>query len=301
MQTYQQAMRTFNCFLHCLGYAVGAAATPSQLSEFIAWLSLQNKATATISSYVAGIAFWHKMQSLPDPTDNFVYRKLLSALRRNQSVGDQRQPISGVILQRLVGVLPSVTVSNYECTLFTTAFILAYFGLLRLGEIAVDSSSRAKGGLRTADACIQRTGGCSIVVLSLRHTKTSQYGKPQTVTLQAVPESQLCPVQAVEKFLAVRPVVGDSAAFLCHYDATPLSRYQLQAVLRKATAAIGLDPHQYTSHCFRIGAASTFSALGCSPEEIKLCGRWRSSAYRSYIRQTGAIPTRLLACLGSKR
>jgi len=293
MRSYQQAIKTFNGFQLSLGYPPGGAATQDQLSEFIAWLSVHKKAPSTIASYVAGVGFWHKIRSLPDPSNNFLVKKMLAALRRERPAGDQRLPISGVILKDLMKGLVISTSSQYECTMYQTAFIVAYFGFLRLGEIVADSNRRAEGGLRGDDVSIQRTSGQGVVVVNLRHTKTSQYGRPQTVKLQAAPGSAVCPVRAVQRYAAVRPLSATS--YFCHFDASPVTRYQFQAVLRRATAAIGLDTRQYSSHSFRIGAASTAAAVGLTADQIKSCGRWRSAAYRSYIRQPETIPTPRLA------
>jgi len=292
MQAYQQAMRAFDAFRQALNYTARKVATPSQVSEFIGWLSLHGKAAATISSYVAGIAFWHRMLSIPDPTVGFRIKKLLSALHRQQAATDKRLPISASILVKLIGGLSNVTVSLYEVSLYRTVFIIAYFGFLRLGEIVADSGKRLAGGLRAQDVSVLRTGGQGVVVINLRHTKTSQYGPPQIVRLQAVPGNPLCPVQAVRKYMAIRPQAAVS--FFCHFDGSYLTRHQLQSTLRKATTAIGLDSRYYTSHSFRIGAATSAAAAHLPYELIQQCGRWRSSAFKAYIRQPGCVPSQLL-------
>jgi len=293
MQAYQQAMHAFDAFRQAMSYTGVKIATPAQVSEFIAWLSLQRKAHATVSCYVAGLSFWHRIHCLPDPTNCFLIKKLLSALRRRRQVADKRLPISPIILKQLIHGLASVTKSRYELTLYQTVFIIAYFGFLRLGEIAAESKQRIAGGLLATDVRVQRTGGQDMVVITLRHTKTSQYGFPQIIKLQSAPGNTLCPVLAVQRFMAVRPQAGVS--FFCHFDGSCVTRHQLQATLRKVTAAIGLNSHRYTSHSFRIGVTTSAAAAGFSPEQIQSCGRWRSAAFRTYIRQPDTVPSHLLA------
>ena len=46
----------------------------------------------------------------------------------------------------------------------------------------------------------------------------------------------------------------------------------------------GLDPTKYKAHSFRIGAATTAADMGMSETHIQLMGRWKSTAFRRYIR-----------------
>ena len=65
----------------------------------------------------------------------------------------------------------------------------------------------------------------------------------------------------------------------CHFDGRPLSRYQFTGVLKKTLHHFDIDYSKFKSHSFRIGAATTAAAMGCSVEDIKTTGRWRSNAY----------------------
>jgi hypothetical protein len=59
---------------------------------------------------------------------------------------------------------------------------------------------------------------------------------------------------------------------------------QLVSVLIKALKVLGIDASGYKSHSFRIGAASLAAAQHISNEEIMKLGRWKSNAFKSYIR-----------------
>ena len=54
----------------------------------------------------------------------------------------------------------------------------------------------------------------------------------------------------------------------------------LKLVLIKAN----ISPKGYTSHSFRIGAATTAASQGVSSTSLQQLARWASSAYSSYIR-----------------
>ena len=64
----------------------------------------------------------------------------------------------------------------------------------------------------------------------------------------------------------------------------PLSARQVNHILKQGIKAIGLPPHLFPAHSFRIGAASSASMCGVPEEQIKSMGRWKSGAFESYIR-----------------
>ncbi|CAC5378575.1 unnamed protein product [Mytilus coruscus] len=72
-----------------------------------------------------------------------------------------------------------------------------------------------------------------------------------------------------------------------HFGGNYVTRYQFNAVLKKALNVANITSDNFQSHSFRIGAASQSSKMGFSDDEIQDFGRWESKAYKRYIR----IPT----------
>lgn len=58
----------------------------------------------------------------------------------------------------------------------------------------------------------------------------------------------------------------------------------LQKNLQNSLAFCGLDTKRYQSHSFRIGAATAAADLGASDIQIQNMGRWKSTAFKKYIR-----------------
>ena len=59
---------------------------------------------------------------------------------------------------------------------------------------------------------------------------------------------------------------------------------QFSAVLAKCISSSPFSGSHILSHSFRIGRASELASKGLPDEAIMKLGRWRSSAYRTYIR-----------------
>jgi integrase len=235
----------------------------------------------------------HKIHMLPDPSSHDLIKRLLCGVRRGRTFDDSRHPITGNILLKLIEMLPSVTASRYESCMFKAAFSLAFFGFLRLGEFTSYSKKpQAEVTLLSTDVSVSRAAGRRVVVVQIRRSKNNQHGPAQQITIPSGRARYRCPVQAVVDYITARP--QRAQAFLCHYDLTPLTRREFQRVLRKVAAAAGLREGHLTPHSFRIGAATEAASLGYSEVQIQSFGRWRSAAYRSYIRP----PTGVLASDG---
>jgi len=51
---------------------------------------------------------------------------------------------------------------------------------------------------------------------------------------------------------------------------------------------VGLDTKHYNTHSFRIGAATSAESAGLTESQIKSMGRWKSDAYRHYIKPSSS-------------
>ena len=286
-KTYATALKAFYNF--CSQYSIASALPVSveNLILFISHLSLSGYSSETISTYVSGIGYHHKMNHYHDPTNRFVIRKMLEGSKRDNPTKDKRLPITSNILEQIIASLTSVCTNKYETALFTAAFSLAYFGLLRVSEVAVDSKKSDKWDLdRTLlynDLLSVNTQNCEI---RLKVTKTNQTGPPTVLQIPAVPNSVLCPVSALNAYISVRTQAA--GPLFIHYDKSPLTRYQFTSVLRMALKHANIPNWQlYTSHSMRIGCASVAADHpDISDDIIKHIGRWsvKSKAYKRYIR-----------------
>ena len=70
--------------------------------------------------------------------------------------------------------------------------------------------------------------------------------------------------------------VHASGRYLIRRDVSDVTKCLLQSA--------GVDPSLYSSHSYRIGAATSAAAAAGMPDHlIKTLGRWRNSAYQRYI------------------
>lgn len=250
------------------------------ITAFISYCFEKGYAPSTITTYISGISFHHKLHQWTDPTAFFIVKKLLEGCRRMRPRSDTRAPITDEILKSICNALPFVCFSQYEATLFKATYLLAYFGLLRVSELVFTSNMLANRPLQTCDVQIETAAQALIV--SIRLSKTNQCGKPTILRIPAAADRTFCCVAAVVEYLKFRP---DTASyFFCHANSSPLKRSQFSGVLTKAISYAGLPVHKFKTHSFRIGRATTLASQGVSNETIKILGRWKSNAFQTYIR-----------------
>ena len=77
---------------------------------------------------------------------------------------------------------------------------------------------------------------------------------------------------------------SNSGPLFCLADGSAVKTEVFTWQLKGAPAFCDLDCSSYKSHTFRIGAASLAAENGMSDAQIRGLGRWKSDAFKLYIR-----------------
>lgn len=232
---------------------------------------------AAINRELAGLAFLFKWQGRRDHTKDFWLRQAVKGYRKEYKQRDGRRPVSFEMLKQLMLSLEMVCRSIYERVLFKAAFALAFFGALRVSEL-VSPSKAIPGGLMHGEVKLLEDR----VRIWISRSKTDQAGRGRYLEFGKIAEFSICSVRIVQSFKEVRPAL--TGPFLIHEDDECLSRYQFVTVFKKCVVIVGCDPLQFSSHSFRIGAATEAARAGLSQEVIRRIGRWDSDRFKLYVR-----------------
>ena len=204
---------------------------------------------------------------------------MLKGMTRLYGKSDLRLPITIEMMQNFPIALNHVCSSNYEATMFSAAFALAFSALLRVGEFTCSNKIEMKRIIQFSDLKLNSMD--KSLCLQIRFSKTDQIGKSCTLQIQSncFP---FCTYKLLDEYLRVRPEF-DGPLF-CHLNKKSLSRRQFVSVLHSALKFLGYQFDHINTHSFRIGAATYFSSIGLSDEDIKKRGRWISNSFQRYIR-----------------
>ena len=118
------------------------------------------------------------------------------------------------------------------------------------------------------------------IQVTIKATKTDPFHVGMTIFITAT-GYPICPLWALEKYL-----------YYCMCHKRPLSQFSngnyftrqaLASIVIKGLASYGISPSAYSTHSFRIGAASTAAAADIPDSLIKSFRRWQSDCYQHYL------------------
>lgn len=254
----------------------------SHLALFIAYLSAKNLAPSTITSYLSAIGYVHKIKGYTDPTKSFLIHKLLTALSRRR-LADLRLPITRPVLHELIRSLRHTNSLVYQHCLYSAMFLLAFYGFFRIGELAAKGADCAASVLRLQDLkFLMQHGQLQMIKIIITTFKHNTDRKPFEILIEREDTLPYCPVQALVEYCKLRGALP--GPLFCQPNLAPITVYQFNTELSRCLQFCGLDTRRYKGHSFRIGTASLAADKGFSDAQICTLGRWKSDAFKLYIR-----------------
>ena len=189
----------------------------------------------------------------------------------------------------------------YLTALYQIAFLLAYYGLMRVGELACSPHV-----IKAKNLHICRRSNKLLILLYSSKTHGSE-SRPQEIRIKgssalevadknrtfclenSARKSELtkycCPIETARRYAKLRPRrVRESEQFLIFRDGSEVRPHHLRDVLRVSLDNLNLDSKLYDTHSFRIGRATDLFNWGHSIDLIKHLGRWKSNAVYKYLR-----------------
>lgn len=161
-------------------------------------------------------------------------------------------------------------------------FILAFFGFLRCSELTITSKFDPKIHPTVSDLAILDKETISFLI---KQSKTDQAKKGHFIHIFNLP-SPIQPYQTILAYLHQRRSQAASQIDPLFTDEAnkPVTRFWFQKHLKTVLQQSGFPADNFSSHSFRIGAATSAAQKGLSQNQIQTLGRWSSNAFKSYIR-----------------
>ena len=151
--------------------------------------------------------------------------------------------------------------------------------------------------LSPEDVSVDQHQSSSLLCVKLKCSKTDPFRAGVAIFLRRT-DNVLCPVAPILAYFAICPQAP--GPLFVFKDGSYLTRECLVAHLHLGLRQAGLEADRYSSHSFRIGAATTAAQAGIKDSFIEMLGCWESAAYQCYVRtprdQLAAILSRL-ACM----
>ena len=158
-------------------------------------------AYSTVTSYLSAISYVHKLRGFRDPTKSFLIQKLLKASSR-QRTADVRLPVTRPVLHELVRSLSFTNSSARQRSLFGTMFLVAFYGLVHIGELATKSTNSLPSVVQyNSLTFLSRNGLSHVAKISISEFKHNPTKKPFYILLAREDFTILCPVTALLQYI----------------------------------------------------------------------------------------------------
>jgi hypothetical protein len=277
----------------CATYGINPHSPPSEpdLCLVMAAYCLRHKIT-TLKVFTSALNHLSQERWSCDLPRGRLYHDTRTGLENYYGDRNVASPKRAIVVDDLRAFRAVLDLNYFENARDWCACLLAFFGLLRIGEY-MDS------GLRFSHVQSTPYG----LDITIPFSKTSRV--PAIVTLAARTD-ELCPALAFATYVAFFPSLGlpchpHSPLFITRlHDRTviqPMSEAEFISRVRSfiATAFPGRDTTRYAGHSFRRGGATALQLAGVPPSIIQRQGRWSSDTFRRYIDADSNPAIRLIA------
>ena len=258
-----------------------------RLTYYVAYCVLKGMQSSTVKSYISAIKFILAADGHDWKIDKALLTTLTRTCKLENDVFKVRFPIKkGLLNLLLLEIERKLAAQPYLEILYKTIFCLAYYGMMRIGELAKGSHT-----VLAKDIHVSRERGRMLLLLhsSKTHGKGS---KPQKIIIKAnfndttVGKTRsICPFEVISFYLEARGnYLSMQEPLFIFQDKSPVLPSHVRRILRSLLRKLNLNPKLYDTHSFRIGRATDLAKHGTDVEEIKRLGRWRSNAVYKYLK-----------------
>ena len=255
-----------------------------RLILFVGFLVERNRKSSTIRSYISAVKAVLREDNVEIQEDKYLLSSLTKACKYKNDQVRIRLPIQKGVLKILLDKISEEMGSTqpYLCCMYKAIFSSAYFGLLRIGEIAHGEHPVTVGGVNVARNKRK-------MQFTLWTSKTHWLDvKPQIVTISSTsnyPSTPYCPYRILRDYMVIRPQgLSLSDQFFVLSDRTPVTTDLVRRKLKEILGLLGLEEDMYNFHSLRIGRTlDLYHKLHLPIQSIKKIGHWRSNCVYTYL------------------
>ena len=279
-KAYTSAQKFYARFCHQFSLPL-LPASQDQLLRFIAYAKQQGLSPATIHVYILGMVSLHHLNGFAPPATNSYRVKLaIRAINSQPSTSASRQPITYDLLHAMVQYLQKLNL----CFPWISMVTLGFFGALRGAEYTATQASGTISAPLIHQVSFHRASGAWAMNYTIPVTKTTSSPVAVAIGCSGTSVCAVCSMLSYLNHRQLNSTLHPSSYLFTHGNGRPITKCQLNQVIKRVVSMLGLSASNFTTHSLRSGAASTASAAGFNEHEIQQLGHWTSQAYRTYIK-----------------
>jgi len=231
-------------------------AHPDAVRLHLVWLAREGLSLSTIEVTLAAVRKAHKLAGLPPPASERL-RDVLAGFRR--TLGPQARHAEAISVAELLALVATCDATTVIGLRDRALLLVLYLLALRREELCA---------LELADLRRDPEG----YLVTIRRSKRDQAGEGRTLGLPVLQPMELCPVRALEAWLAVRELLSHVEgrrdplfpSLRKESECSALSGRHIARRLQVHAEAAGFDVRRFRPHGLRAGFATSAARGGAS-------------------------------------
>jgi len=286
VRAYKSDFKDFGLFCAQNGFK-SLPSEPKIVSLYLTYLSTKDAKMSTLKRRLVSIGIIHKHKGhYLDTKHPSIIENLMGIKRRKGNKQKQKKPLLISSLKQVIDVIDNEKIEEIKKFRDRSIILIGFSGGFRRNEIVsldYDDLDFVKEGLK----------------ISLKKSKTDQFGEGFVKGLPYFENSQYCPVVSLRKWIEISKI-NSGALFRRFIKGSKLSENRLSdqtvALLIKDYLEIaGINSRNYSGHSLRSGFATSAAESGAEERNIMaMTGHKSTQMVRRYIREASLFKNNAL-------
>ena len=286
VRAYKSDFNDFGLFCSQNGFK-SLPSEPKIVSLYLTHLSTKNAKISTLKRRLVSIGVIHKLKGhYLDTKHPSIIENIMGIKRRKGSIQKGKKPILINNLKQIINVIDQQKKDEIKKIRDRTIILIWFSGGFRRNELV---------SLDYDDLEFVSEG----VKITLRRSKTDQFGEGSVKALPYFDSSKYCPVVSLQKWIEISKI-DSSSLFRRFTKGSNLSKNRLTdqtvaLLIKEYLKLAGIDSKNYSGHSLRSGFATTAAELGAEERSIMaMTGHKSTEMVRRYIKDANLFKNNAL-------
>ena len=286
VRAYKSDFNNFGLFCAQNGFK-SLPSEPKIVSLYITHLSSKGIKMSTLKRRIVSIGVIHKLKGhYLDTKHPVIIENIMGIERRKGSIQKGKKPLLINNLKKIINVIDEYNTENIKKFRDRSIILMGFSGGFRRNEIVsldYDDLDFVTEGLK----------------ISIKRSKTDQFGKGSVKGLPYFDNTQYCPVLSLKNWIEISRI-RSGPLFRRFSKGTKLSEKRLTdqtvaLLIKKYLKIAGIDSKNYSGHSLRSGFATSAAEAGVEERNImSMTGHKSPEMVRRYIKEANIFKNNAL-------
>ena len=286
IRAYKSDFNDFSLFCAKNGFK-SLPSEPKIISLYLTYLSTKDIKVSTLKRRLVSIGVIHRLKGhYMDMKHPSIIENIMGIKRRKGSIQKGKKPLLINTLKKLIDVIDEKKNENIKKLRDRTIILIGFSGGFRRNEIV---------SLNFEDLDFVTEG----LKISLRKSKTDQFGEGSVKGLPYFNNTKYCPVQSLQRWIEISKI-NSGPLFRRFSKGSNLTEHRLTdqtvaLLIKKYLQLANIDSKNFSGHSLRSGFATSAAESGAEERSIMaMTGHKSTEMVRRYIKEANLFKNNAL-------